>query len=124
MMAGSSDDEAIAVSIFNTILKRRIRGKQQKRKKRTAWVKPWLQRRTQYGAFESLVQELRREDEGEYNNYFRMNTNEFDEILNLFLVHTGITKKDTNMRQVIPPATKLAVTLRFLASGESYQSLQ
>ena len=120
MMADSSDDEAIAVSIFTTILKRRIREKQQKRKKRTASVKPWLQRRTQYGAFESLVQEVRREDEGDYNNYFRMNANEFDEILNLVLVHPGITKNDTNMRQAIPPATKLAVTLRFLASGESY----
>ena len=63
-----------------------------KRKKRTAWVKPWLQRRTQYGAFESLVQELRREDEDDYNNYFWMKANEFDEILNLVLVHPGIMK--------------------------------
>ena len=33
-----------------------------------------------------------------------------------------ITKKSTMMRQPIDPETKIAITLRFLATGESYES--
>ena len=35
-----------------------------------------------------------------------------------------IEKKETNMRQPISPGERLAVTLRFLATGESFSSLQ
>ncbi|XP_046863316.1 uncharacterized protein LOC124457069 [Xenia sp. Carnegie-2017] len=40
------------------------------------------------------------------------------------LITPLITKKDTNMRRSIPAGERLAVTLRFLATGESYSSLQ
>lgn len=32
-------------------------------------------------------------------------------------------KKDTNMRKAVPIQERLAITLRFLASGDSYTSL-
>lgn len=35
-----------------------------------------------------------------------------------------ITKQDTHLRKAIPADEKLAITLRFLATGESYKSLQ
>ena len=35
-----------------------------------------------------------------------------------------IAKQDTNMRNATPADEKLAITLRFLATGESYKSLQ
>ena len=34
-----------------------------------------------------------------------------------------ITKKTTMMRQPVDPEIKIAITLRFLATGESYESL-
>lgn len=37
---------------------------------------------------------------------------------------TLIARRDTNMREAIPPGERLALTLRFLATGESYSSLQ
>ena len=40
------------------------------------------------------------------------------------LTGPSITKETTNMRLPIAPDEKLAVTLRFLATGESYESLQ
>ena len=39
------------------------------------------------------------------------------------LVGPSIKKTDTNFRKAIEPAQRLALTLRFLASGDSQQSL-
>ena len=41
----------------------------------------------------------------------------------LSLVGQSIKKIDTNLRKAIEPAQRLALTLRFLASGDSQQSL-
>ena len=38
-------------------------------------------------------------------------------------IYNTILKKDTILRQAIPPAERLAVTLRYLATGESFTSL-
>ena len=35
-----------------------------------------------------------------------------------------ISQKSTNMQDAIPPQLKLAATLRFLSTGDSYTSLQ
>jgi hypothetical protein len=35
----------------------------------------------------------------------------------------SISKENTNWRECIPPKIRLAVTLRFLATGDSYRSL-
>ena len=39
-------------------------------------------------------------------------------------IETDLKKQDTPMRNAIPPAEQLAVTLRYLATAESYTSLQ
>lgn len=50
-----------------------------------------------------------------------MNESIFNELLQL--VSPNIRKRDTNMRKAIPANERLAVTLRFLASGDSFKSL-
>lgn len=50
-----------------------------------------------------------------------MSPERFEHLLSL--VGPSIVKKDTNFRKAIPPAERLALTLRFLASGESQISL-
>ena len=78
------------------------------------WVRPWIDRRLLHGAFNQLIPEILA-DESSYKNFFRMNKTQFDEILGL--VRPLIEKQETQLRSPIPAAERLAVTLRFLATG-------
>ena len=53
--------------------------------------------------------------------YLRMSPERYGHLLRL--VSPLIKKQDTNLRKAILAGERLAVTLRFLASGESQQSL-
>jgi len=79
------------------------------------WVRPWIARRQQLGAFNGLVRELEMEDPRAFTNFVRMDIQQFHHLVDL--VTPYITHKDTAMRDAIPPAERLAVTLRFLATG-------
>lgn len=56
----------------------------------------------------------------EFENVCRMSHEDFEYLLNK--IGLSISKMDTNMRKCIPIQEKLAVTLRFLASGDSFMS--
>lgn len=57
-----------------------------------------------------------------YRNILRLNTTQFDE---LFQMIDGFLKKeDTRMRKAIPVHTKLEIALRYLATGDSFKSLE
>lgn len=56
-----------------------------------------------------------------FENFCRMSPEDFEYLLNK--IGPAITKTDTNMRKSIPIQEKLAVTLRYLASGDSFISL-
>ena len=62
------------------------------------------------------MQELRLSDASSYRNFLRMDAATFDELLQM--VGPLITYQDTNMRQSISPGERLALTLRFLATGK------
>jgi hypothetical protein len=51
-----------------------------------------------------------------------MSPSEFQFLINL--IGEKISKKDTSFRKAISVQERLAMTLRFLASGDSYVSLQ
>lgn len=67
------------------------------------------------------MEELRVEDQHSFFNYLRMEPALFDELVQR--VGPRIEKRDTNMRKALPPGLKLAITVRFLASGDKYPSL-
>lgn len=60
-------------------------------------------------------------DPEKFRNFFRMNLATFAWLLDL--VEGAIRKRNTNMRQAVTAKTRLAVTLRFLATGDSFPSL-
>jgi len=67
------------------------------------------------------VDDLLKEDSGNFENFCRMTPEMFGEVLGL--VEPLIAKKDTNFRKAIPPRERLAIILRFLATGDSFKSL-
>ncbi|CAH1994474.1 unnamed protein product [Acanthoscelides obtectus] len=67
------------------------------------------------------LSELLMEPGGEFENFTRMSLADFEYLLNI--VSPMISKKDTSMRQAITPKIRLAITLRYLATGDSFKSL-
>ena len=113
-------DEETALAVVSLVLALKIKNKK-KRKKRIVWMKPWLQRRSYLGCFDTLLKELRSEDEPEYKRFLRMTSQIFDELLEL--VEEDITKENTRFRDATPASIRLAVTIKFLAMGMSYSEL-
>ena len=93
-----------------------------RRRRRQMWVRPWLLRRPLYGQYEKLMAELTAEDVGGFKNFMRMEPDLFHEVL--ARVGPRITKQDTFWRRALEPGLKLAITLRYLGTGNSYMSLQ
>ncbi|XP_029938044.1 protein ANTAGONIST OF LIKE HETEROCHROMATIN PROTEIN 1-like [Salarias fasciatus] len=87
---------------------------------RRLWVHPIIQRRSEFGEFHHLLQELR-EDEGRFQGYFRLSRAQFDDLL--ARIGARITLQDTNYRRSIPPEERLSICLRFLATGDSYRTI-
>ena len=85
------------------------------------WVKPWIQRWPLQGQYEQLMKELHAEDVSAFTNFILIEPHDFHELLTR--IAPRITKRDTNYRKSLEPGLKLAVTLRFLVTGNSYRTL-
>lgn len=99
-----------AIIIAHTLLKKR----KQKRKK-TCWIKPWIQRRCELGACSTLTKELKIEDAQQFRNFVRMSAVQVQFIIDS--IGPVIVKMDTKLRKAISVYERVMVTLRFLASG-------
>lgn len=93
-----------------------------KKKKRSIWIRKWIGRREDLGVSSRLLRELCVEDPHEYFKFMIMLELKFEELLEL--VTPIIRKSNTIMRQAISCKTKLEITLRYLATGDSLKSLQ
>ncbi|XP_034245708.1 putative nuclease HARBI1 [Thrips palmi] len=112
------------LAVFSLLKRERFRAVSclklaKKRKDRRFHVKPILLGRKMYGAWYSLIPEMREFDHEEFFNFMRMTPDSFDWLLDK--VSPIITKK--SLREPICPGERLAVTLRYLASGDSMVSL-
>lgn len=86
------------------------------------WVKPWRETRDSGGNIQFLLKEYNLFcDEEAYTSYLRMDQRCFTAILNF--VRSDIERSDTHLRKCIPVEEKLAATLRFLATGETFKEL-
>ncbi|XP_049917812.1 molybdenum cofactor biosynthesis protein 1 isoform X2 [Epinephelus moara] len=76
--------------------------------------------RTDLGEYHRLFQELRLDAE-RFQRYTRLTTAQFDGLL--ARIGGRIARLDTNYRHSIPPAERLAICLRYLATGDSYRTI-
>ncbi|XP_068090140.1 uncharacterized protein [Hyperolius riggenbachi] len=104
------------------LLRRRKKALEQKRKRqRRFWVHPMISQRLSIGHFPLLFRELRKNPE-KFFSYTRMSVATFDSLL--VVLRPRLMRITTNMRKSITPEERLIVTLRYLATGESFASLR
>lgn len=89
-------------------------------RKRRWWTRKFLEESSYYG--QNLLSDLRLEDGAGFRNFTRMTPTDFEILLGF--VGPKISKKCTRYRASISATIRLAVTLRYLASGDSFTSLQ
>jgi hypothetical protein len=111
-----------AMSVVCDLLTYEIILKFKPKRRRKVWVCEWIKRWGVLGTSSALCCEHRDEDEHGDINLYRLNRNQYMWLLDKLQMQ--IQKRDWNMQKAVPPETKLDITLRFLASGESYTSIQ
>uniref|UniRef100_A0A8C5LW04 DDE Tnp4 domain-containing protein n=1 Tax=Leptobrachium leishanense TaxID=445787 RepID=A0A8C5LW04_9ANUR len=109
--------DAVQVFVFTAMGYLYLRNKRQL----CSWVHPIIAARYMHGHFVMLYRPLRERDPAKFFNYLRMSIPSFDELLSK--VREPLMKRDTNMRDAIPPEEMLVITLRYLASGCSLKDL-
>ncbi|XP_047525993.1 protein ALP1-like [Pieris napi] len=87
-------------------------------KRRRVWVKKY---RRKFGHL-PMLKEIRENYPEDFKNYLRMDGDNFDCLLEL--IRHRITKQDTVMRKCITPEERLSATLRYLATGRSFEDLK
>lgn len=118
----SDEDLQAAVAAIIVILEK------PKRRVRKCWSRPSLLERKSHGVVH-LMNSLKKDDiisecridNGNIKNFCRMSSPDLEWLL--CKIAPLIQKQDTNYRVAISPLERLLLTLRFLATGDSYTSL-
>jgi len=106
-------DDTAAVAAVGILVAIAAKEKENRKRKRTIWMQPWIANREIHGAYHALLQELY---DKSYRNFLRMDKGSFEMLLHK--VAPYIRCQNTKMRLSITTEERLAVTLRYLATGE------
>ena len=93
--------------------------RQQKRD--SVWVRRIFQFRQTRGEYHYLIAEMRLGNSESFYRYFHITPQRFPHMLSL--VGPSITRSDTTFRCAISPGERLAITLCFLVTGDSMQTI-
>ncbi|KAL0883304.1 hypothetical protein ABMA27_016715 [Loxostege sticticalis] len=89
-------------------------------KKKKKWVHEINKKRLQYGEYHTLFGHLE-SDEDRFFQYFRMSRSSFEDLHEI--IRLEILKQDTNYRLAITTRERLAICLRYLATGNSFHTI-
>ena len=92
-----------------------------RRSHRICWVRNWILERPLFGQYEVLMDQLLNSDIYVNRNFVRLSPELFTELVER--VSSVIEKQKTRFRQSLPAGLKIAITLRYLVTGDSYKSL-
>ncbi|CAH0721917.1 unnamed protein product, partial [Brenthis ino] len=117
-----ADDELVAAITFGlTYFYFKFKQNELKRRRRRRWWMIKIPKNRTRQFIEEKFSELLYEPSGQFHNFCRMSFLDFEYLLNK--ISPLISKQDTDFRDAIPAKYRLAITLRFIASGDSYKSL-
>ena len=85
------------------------------------WVRLWFANRPQFGACHLSLLELKKDGKA-FKKFLRMDEGQLDFLVGKLTAK--IIKEDTVMRPCIKPHEMVCVASSYLASGESFRSLQ
>jgi hypothetical protein len=88
---------------------------------RRVWTRDWILRREERGAYHTICKELTVEDTLCFSEYMRMPHEKFVALVQA--IGPLLTKQETHMRKSIEPNERLALAIRYVATGETFQSL-
>lgn len=116
----SQDDLIIACASF-IIINDNNETRRRKRAKRRWWMTALFKSRNRYSGTD-LIHDLTSDiGYGLFENFCRMRSSDFEMILQK--IAPKISKQDTTFREAIPAPVRLILTLRYLATGDSFTSL-
>ena len=95
--------------------------KQEKEKRKRPWCREWLKEKDLFSNVK-LVKTLQNTEPCDFKNYLRMDDNTFENLL--AMVAPLIKRENTIMRKAITVKQRLIITLRYLATGNSFADLQ
>ena len=104
----------IAIIAYATTVIRNELNKKLFKSRRSIWTRQILRRRREEGTHNVLIPQLL-SDGFHYKNFLRMDKDSFKFLLNL--VEPLLLRADTKWRRSITVSERLAVTLRYLATG-------
>ena len=111
------------MDLYDMIIRLRRRVLPQRRRRTPViWIRQWLRRREDRGQYHYLVAQLYHEDQPAFTNFMLMSPKILPEIERRLT--PDLQKQTTFLLEPLRPDLKLAITLRHLATGESYVSLQ
>ena len=93
-----------------------------RRKERENWCDPFLEHKD-LSEYHIVMQQLRENnDRRRFKKFIRVSPEMFDNIVRR--VGPRIERKNTNFRPAIPVEQRVAIALRFVATGDCYQQLE
>ncbi|XP_063216294.1 uncharacterized protein LOC134527499 [Bacillus rossius redtenbacheri] len=113
-MATCSEDDLLAIVVILDEEEEEVEVKKQ------MWVHQAWQNRGREGEFATLYSQLT-DDGAKFYEYFRMSENTFNLLLKK--MEDYLQKRDNHWRKAITAREGLAVCLRYLATGNSYQTI-
>lgn len=117
----ASDDDLIIASASYIIISEASDETQRRRRTGRWWMTSLLKSRSRYRGTD-LMHDLTAEiGYGLFENFCRMKSTDFETLLQQ--IGPTISKQDTTFREAIPATERLMLTLRYLATGDSFTSL-
>ena len=115
------DDRRLAGAML--YLRQRCQAATRRQHRRTCWVKPWKtqEKKEEHSAYYQLLRDLEHHDVPGFIRYLRFKPAMFHEMEHH--LHNACSRVDMFMRRPLEVGERIAITLRYLTTGETFRSL-